>query len=201
MNELEIKVGDDGLYYQVFNGVIYKLYPGFKYFKQHTYYLHHKVWEFYKSKRKNGYHIHHINGNVNDNRIENLEEIESSEHLSLHAKMRIKDDKDWFESFHKKGIEAAKEWHKSEEGIKWHKEHALKFNFGVFDFGEYNCEVCSDKYKKRTKHQKFCSNKCKSKHRRDLNIDNIEKNCSVCDKIFITNKYSKREKCNRGCKK
>jgi hypothetical protein len=50
--------------------------------------MHWVVWEFYNGKNK-GFHIHHINENSWDNRIENLEEIKSSNHLQEHMKNRM----------------------------------------------------------------------------------------------------------------
>lgn len=49
-------------------------------------YEHRLVWEKYNGEIPKGYHIHHINGNKQDNRIENLMLIDSSKHSSFHSK-------------------------------------------------------------------------------------------------------------------
>lgn len=46
---------------------------------------------------------------------------------------------------------------------------------------------------------RFCSNKCKSKFRRDSGIDDEYRICKVCGKKFKTNKYSKAKTCSRSC--
>ena len=47
--------------------------------------LHRDVWEFYKGTIPNGFDIHHINGNKEDNRIENLECLSKSEHTKKYS--------------------------------------------------------------------------------------------------------------------
>ncbi|HWY34769.1 MAG TPA: HNH endonuclease signature motif containing protein [Nitrosopumilaceae archaeon] len=58
-----------------------KDYPGIKY--QGLYAYEHRViwWNYNKSLPPKGWHIHHINGDHTDNRIENLEAISASEHV------------------------------------------------------------------------------------------------------------------------
>jgi hypothetical protein len=169
--ELEIKIGDDGNPYQEFNGRKYKLYPGRRYFTQHKHSMHRVVWEFFNGKIPKGKHIHHINENSWDNRLENLELIECSKHLSEHIKKKFEKDKEWFKEFQTLGTEASKVWHKSEEGRKWHSDHAMKNNFGGIVYGIGTCEVCGDEFTKKKKDQKFCTkgksgNNCRSKSRR-----------------------------------
>jgi hypothetical protein len=43
--------------------------------------------KFLKRKLDKDEHVHHINGNKKDNRIENLQVLSKSEHLSLHNKL------------------------------------------------------------------------------------------------------------------
>ena len=49
---------------------------------------HRRVWEQYHKKTiPKGWHIHHINGNKSDNRIENLLALSSREHSLIIAKL------------------------------------------------------------------------------------------------------------------
>jgi len=41
-------------------------------------------------------YVHHINGDPTDNRIENLEVLERSEHASMHATVQLRDEKGRF---------------------------------------------------------------------------------------------------------
>jgi len=47
--------------------------------------MHRDVWEYYNGKIKDGFDVHHINGDRTDNRIENLELMDKSDHGRLHS--------------------------------------------------------------------------------------------------------------------
>jgi hypothetical protein len=47
-------------------------------------YYHHWIWEQYHGKKPAGMHIHHIDGNRDNNDITNLQMLTNSEHLKLH---------------------------------------------------------------------------------------------------------------------
>lgn len=171
-----IKIGDDNLPYQQFNGKNFKLQPKEKYFNNGSVKMHWYVWEFYNGKRPKGFHIHHKDGNTWNNEIENLELVESKKHLSEHIKNRIQNNKEWFDDFQKKGIERATEWHKSPEGIEWHKLHAKNCNFGATYKQEHECQQCGKKYISKQKFGKYCHQNCKAKalrYRRKLERTSI----------------------------
>jgi hypothetical protein len=162
--DFEIKIGDKGLPQQFYRGKSFTLSSGERYFNNGKNKMHWWVWEHeHGRKRPKGYHIHHIDGNTWNNRIENLELIESKKHLSSHIKKRVEENKEWFIEFHKKGIAKAPEWHKSPEGIKWHKEHAKNHNFGKQDYGMAKCLLCEKEYLKKTAFAKYCHPNCKAK--------------------------------------
>jgi hypothetical protein len=50
--------------------------------------LHRDIWEYHNGKIPDGWDVHHINSNKQDNRIKNLECMPSSEHTKLHGKNR-----------------------------------------------------------------------------------------------------------------
>ncbi len=51
---------------------------------------HRVVWEKYNGKIPEGFHVHHINGIRNDNRIENLELLPKAVHTAMHTLERWK---------------------------------------------------------------------------------------------------------------
>ena len=188
-----------------YDGETWYRYPNAKnsshrnYFRKHCTYLHHYIWEKYNGQRKKGYHIHHIHNNCGNNAIENLEEIPIKEHLTVRHKMsdeRKNQQKELCNIIRP----LAAQWHKSEEGHNWHIEHAKQQHFGTQTYGIAKCECCGKEFEKKTKSQKFCSNACKSKSRRDHKIDNVIKICECCGEEFTANKYSKIIFCSRTCK-
>ena len=83
----------------VFNGETYVRNPKSRYYFKHTTrncerknakQLHRAVWEYYNGTIPEGYHIHHIDGNIDNNDISNLECVQAWEHLSCHAKKILK---------------------------------------------------------------------------------------------------------------
>src|SRR6056297_1825200 len=110
----KVTIGRDGLPQQEFNGEVFRLYPGERYFSRGRSRMHTKVWVHYFGNIPKGYQIHHKNGNKWDNRIENLEILPALLHQKEHGKRRAKENPEWFEQLHKKGIQKAKEWHKSD---------------------------------------------------------------------------------------
>ncbi len=147
-----------------------------------------------------GYHIHHKNEDKSDNRIENLELIERSRHLSHHMNDPIRKQKSRENADKIRPL--TKEWHKSEEGRAWHRLHALKTMFGNGEYFDYICQECSKSYKSKLVadgRTKFCSNPCKSKWRRKSKLDDIDKTCPVCQTLYRSNKYSRSKTCGRSC--
>lgn len=47
--------------------------------------LHRDVWEFYNGPIEDGFDIHHLDGNKNNNDIHNLEKISKSDHTKRHG--------------------------------------------------------------------------------------------------------------------
>lgn len=165
--------------------------------------LHRVVWESYYGSIKDGFHIHHKDGNKDNNDISNLELIDSFTHLSLHSKKRFNENKEMCLNHLSDIRESSKYWHSSEEGIKWHRQHAIDVMANM-EYVICNCEQCGKEFsvkKAFVNKSRFCSNACKSKNRRDSGIDNIIYKCSVCGKEFIKNKYSKKKTCSRKCSK
>ena len=158
--------------------------------------LHRYIWEYYNGEIPKGYDIHHKDHNKDNNELENLELLTSSEHKKRHAKETTEELKERYrKNLEEKARPKAIEWHKSEKSKKFHQKQ-YKRSLGLIKPQEYKCEICGTIYKaipKKT--NRFCSNKCKAKWRRESGIDNIERKCEVCGEPFVCNKYSKITKC------
>jgi hypothetical protein len=157
--------------------------------------MHIVVWEFYNGKVPKGHQIHHVDENKSNNSIENLRLMTAKEHLSMHM---TEEKKDRARIHAEKIRPLTKKWHASEDGRKWHKEHGI-ITWDAREPFEGVCDCCGEKFVTKTFHQMFCSNKCKSAHRRKSGIDNIEVACEYCKKVFSKNKYAKRTSCSRSC--
>lgn len=137
-----------------FNGVTYYRLGGVNgYFKNDGKYIHRKVWEYHHGEIPKGIQIHHIDEDKSNNDISNLMSMTISEHSSYHSKIRRKG-----KGFPKEALLVASVWHKSEEGRKWHSEHASKPKEKIV----LKCVQCSFEFlgvKKKT-----CSPGCKKRY-------------------------------------
>jgi len=159
---------------------------------------HRWVWENINGKIPKNCHIHHIDENKSNNDISNLKCLYYEDHLSLHVNEESRQRaREWINQIRP----LTKKWHRSEEGKKWHSIHASN-TFKRKDPIIKNCNFCTKSFEIDSidkNRGKFCSNVCKSAQRRKLGLDNIEKKCQLCEKIFKSNKYGKRKYCSRSC--
>lgn len=147
-----------------------------------------------------GYAVHHKDENKNNNELENLQLLTKESHAKLHGES-------WSEERYQKQKEilknkaspAAVSWHKSEEGHNWHLIHS-KETLGQLPFVEYKCSYCGENFKSKHRYNEksntFCSNKCKAAYRRRAGVDDIDKACEICGKVYKANKYAKTSRCS-----
>lgn len=160
--------------------------------------LHVYVWEYFNGPIQKGYQIHHIDEDKSHNDIDNLRCISLHDHMGLHSSERLKDE-EFKKVFHERGIETAKEWHKSEAGHDWHKAHYEKMKDKLYIPHEFTCEYCGKKFMSTNTVSKFCCNAHKTYARAKSGVDNINAVCVICGKTFIKNKYEKTCTCGRKC--
>lgn len=147
-----------------------------------------------------GYHIHHVDGDKSNNKIDNLQILTQSDHSRMHSKEYFSDPENLKKALvHLGNIrDRTKEWHASPEGIEWHRQHGIKV-WEERELIEITCKQCNEKAHTKIYDQVFCSNKCKSAWRRGAGFDNIEKTCERCNSTFIDSKYSKQKYCGMDC--
>lgn len=164
--------------------------------------LHRYVWILTNGEIPKGYHIHHIDHDMSNNDISNLELLPAHTHHSEHMKEpeRIAQSK---RNMEKCVRPKAIEWHKSKSGRNWHKQHWDNSLGNKLDKTvEKICEICGKTYMVSplvSYKSRFCSNKCKSAYRRKSGKDDIPAVCAVCKKEFKTNKYSPASTCSQAC--
>lgn len=183
---------------QEFNGRSY--YECGNYYQNKGARMHRAVWEYYNGPIPKGYHVHHVDGNRHNNAIENLELKLAKKHLSEHQTTEMRSASR--EILIKYALPKAIEWHKSEEGLRFHSVLG-KENYKKRELNSYKCDQCGAQFE--TKHvyspskNKFCSNTCKSNYRRSTGADLIERTCAYCGKAYKVNRYSKGVCCSADC--
>ena len=143
--------------------------------------LHVYVWEHYNGEVPKGYHIHHKDHDKNNNEIENLVLLSAHEHQTLHGNSWSEERKEWArQNLIDNARPKASEWHGSEEGKKWHSEHAKKV-FGNLPFKTFVCTYCGQEFQSRKTmkddQNRLCSGKCSAAYRRKSGVDDIVKIC------------------------
>ncbi|MFD6677507.1 HNH endonuclease signature motif containing protein [Rhodococcus zopfii] len=144
-----------------------------------------------------GFHVHHRDHDTSNNSPGNLELVEQSAHFRHHGDQpRSEDQVEHWERVRA----AAAAWHGSEAGIAWHREHGKRTWEGREHRTE-QCQQCGSDYDTRAaqRHDRFCSNACKSAWRRASGVDDVDRDCPQCGGSFRVNKYSKQRFCSRSC--
>lgn len=177
---------------QEFRGVRYYLCG--KYFRANGRSLHRDVWAFNNDWRgvPAGFDVHHRDHVISHNWSDNLEAIPAPEHASHHHKG------------HRRApvaaTEAARAWHGSEAGRDWHRRHYTETGERLHAKADFTCQQCGIGFTATVNGQnKFCSNGCKSKHRKASGVDDEQRTCMVCGNGFVANRYARKSCCSRKC--
>lgn len=179
---------------QEFNGEPF--YKCGEYFQHKGKRLHRAVWQYFYGEIPEGYHVHHINGNKTDNRIENLQLKLESEHLSYHS--NLPEAREHQMKAIKCAQEKAKLWHKTDEARELHRQWAIESAKKVKPV-PLVCQQCGKHYESKNRLSKFCSNTCRATHRRNSGVDNEMRICLVCGAQYEVNKYKHGKCCSKKC--
>lgn len=122
--------------------------------------LHVAIWEYHSGQQvPKGYEINHKDGNTHNNDFSNLECLPRNVHRLLPKRIDIKKVKNNLD----KQRPLATAWHKSPEGIEWHKQHAKNcWDKGHPSIQKY-CKFCDNSFITKVKHAVFCSLSCRGK--------------------------------------
>ena len=142
--------------------------------------------------------VHHIDGNKDNNNLDNLIALRHTDHMKLHGTLLTNEQRQKRrDNMNNTARPAACAWHGSSEGRKWHKEHYERTKDALHKVESRNCRHCGTEFV--SVRDGFCSNACKSAYRRAKGYDNITLVCPICGETYETNKYLQSETCSRGC--
>lgn len=163
--------------------------------------LHVYVWEYFNGKSvPDGFHVHHVDFNKDNNEPDNLIAIDGAEHKRIHGLAWTEDQKrEQAKRLKEAAIPKAVEWHKSEAGREWHKRHYENCGQKMYIKRSYVCQNCGKTFESTRVGSKFCSNNCRSAARRKSGVDNVIKICERCGAEYEQNKYQKSRFC-KNCK-
>jgi len=184
-----------------FDGYLFHRYPDHprkhrrRYFYGARGFLHRYVWAKHHGEIPSGCVIHHVDGDFSNNNLENLACMPLGEHSRKHwdAGDIQANSPEWMAEIRGK----AAEWHKSEEGRAWHREHVKNSLTKRKKLPGLVCKGCSAEFENYSG-TKYCSRKCAGKHR--VRVPSIDKQCPCCGRDF---KAMRREAkyCSKSCNK
>jgi uncharacterized protein YlaI len=158
--------------------------------------FHRMIWEHFNGPIPTGFCVHHKDGNKLNNSIENLECMKISDHMRLHAESR----KDELSESMKVNSEKIHAWLHNPEGKKFLSEKCKK-EWEKRPLKTFICENCKKEFQtKHNRHVKYCGDNCVMRARNSSGIDNIERSCVICSKLFVINRYQKTVTCSFLCR-
>jgi predicted nucleic acid-binding Zn ribbon protein len=161
--------------------------------------LHRDIWKFHNGEIPEGHHIHHEDGDFNNNEISNLVCLSSAAHQVEHREERSARAKSPKHLAHLAAIRPlANEWHKTEECRAWAREQAKRSI--LQDWPEKPCIICGTMFKPKVTKASMCSEECKRQQRNTLMRKRYsskpkndiakrkqitERYCEICGSVFI----------------
>jgi hypothetical protein len=163
---------------------------------------HRYAWEQCCGAIPEGFHVHHIDRDRGNNDISNLLCLSAEDHKQLHI-----DEDETFQRraqraawFKRRVMPKAKDWHRTEEGRAWHRQHVRNSLAKAWEPVDLNCSVCGARFQAIPRAgSRFCTNKCRAKYRRDSGLDNEVRSCVHCGKDFTCNRFKKTRYCGPTC--
>ena len=143
-----------------FGGRTFRLHKGERYPSRSSTRLHRAVWESANGKVPPGrWHVHHVNGDPLDNRIENLRILSEADHMAHHSRSVTPERAEARAAHMEKIRPLAAAWHRSEAGKAWHSKHASEMVRRVLSL---TCVQCGEGFESVKSTAKYCHPNCKA---------------------------------------
>lgn len=200
----------------VFDGYTYNRYPESKahsryYIRTGGQSLHRAIWEKAHGPIPEGNHVHHKDGNVDNNTLENYECLSGQAHMAEHSVERSAYGKSAKHQEHLATIRPlAAEWHKSEEGRAWHRENAktslAKALAAKNPNPEYQhtCGKCGCEFSAKSPKAEFCGPACWRQHHNEVKRARslAQRTGYICAKcgVSFTAAMGHQKYCSTDCK-
>lgn len=148
---------------QYFRGALYRTWPSDRYFSKGGSRLHRDVWKAAFGPIPGKCHIHHRDGDVSNNKIENLECLEAKEHYRIERK---DGSPHGASTISQNARLKAAEWHASPAGREWHSRHAERIQgWTKWKREPKSCPECGVEFqalvRKSGNAQIYCGSACK----------------------------------------
>lgn len=161
-------------------------------------YYHRALWEKHYGPIPEGYHVHHLDHDRENNDISNYALLPASAHMRLHARKRLKEG-----TLPRLSDEARKKgnaWHGTEEGRRWHSEHAARSAAAMSPVTR-TCARCGVEFASRSRSAGpvYCRPYCRHAARLARGVDDETRQCPQCGVEFSVNKYRKKVYCTMAC--
>lgn len=178
-----------------YQGVTYKRKPDSDEWSKRVYYqaprgsgrgyLHRDIYSDLHGSIPKGMQVHHADHDPFNNDPTNLVLLTPKEHRQEHAR---KFDEERMEIFRRTTLAAAAEWHGSEEGIAWHREHG-KQTWANRTASSFTCPECGAAHEghfpERSGPERYCSGRCRQRGDAKNGKYREEAICPICSEPFM----------------
>lgn len=191
--------------------------PGGSYYQTRLL-LHREIWKSERGPIPAGFHVHHRDGDIHNNLIENLELLSSPDHNRLHcreklapyqakanAAARAAAARNRSERMHSRTlicVVCAKEYRSGERSPAAYCSIACmeRLRSGAFDGDERPCEQCGAKFAATKRGQRYCSRTCNQRAASNRAKTLTERSlvCDRCGRAFTSRRTNARF-CSRDC--
>lgn len=179
--------------------------------------LHRAIWTVHRGPIPPGFHIHHVNGDKSDNRLENLECLSHGEHSSRHCQEKLAPHREKAiagsiaatrrnTAIHRQRVLTCAQCGGSYSSGSAHPRVYCSSacieaaRSGAFKGETRVCLWCGQGYEASRRVQLYCSKRCTSNAAAERSPSRVEKEvtCASCGKVFVSAR-SNAKFCSRSC--